>query len=100
MTADKIINLLLSEFKTDQAGFAKMIGVHKSTISNILNRHTKSISSNVAQRIVQLRPEINYDFLIGKSDEMKTDVTDSVESQSKVFMKTLGRGKISIREIT
>ncbi len=98
MTADEILDHILSEFQTDKAGLASMLGVHKSTISNISQGYTKKISSKIAQRIVALRPEINYDFIIGKSSKLKSSDTMATEP-NEVYLNTKGRTKVSVAEI-
>lgn len=67
MRANKIIDILLTDFQTDKAGLASILNVHKSTISNISKGYTKKISSKLAQNIITKKPKLNYDFLIGKS---------------------------------
>ncbi len=98
MTADEILNHLLSELRTDKAGLAAMIGVHKSTISNISQGYTKKISANIAKKITALHPQINYDFIIGKSDKLKRDDTIAV-SPEEVYLNCREKGKISVAEM-
>ena len=98
MTADAILQHILSELKTDKAGLAQMIEVHKSTISNISLGYTKKISSNIAQRIIAIRPDLNYDFIVGKSEKLKISDSEAVETK-KLFLNTKGRSTISIEEM-
>lgn len=98
MTADVILQHILSELQTDKAGLAQMIEVHKSTISNISLGYTKKISSNIAQRIITIRPDINYDFIMGKSDQLKVSKGDVVETK-KIFLNTKGKSTVSIAEM-
>ena len=100
MKANEIILILLSEFQTDKAGLATILEVHKSTIHNIFTGHTKKISSNIAQRIVKLRPDINYDFLIGNNDQFKLSVEKGNTSTRTIYMPTHGKSHISISEIS
>ncbi len=100
MTAEKIVELLIAEFKTDQAGLAKMLGVHKSTISNIQNRHTQSISANLARKILDIRPEIDYNFLMGKTDTMFLGDHERKNIRKTTSLKCLGKEELSISEIT
>ncbi len=100
MTAQQIVEQLLTEFKTDQAGLAKMLGVHKSTISNIQNKHTQNISANLARKVLRLRPEINYDFLMGKTNQIHNVFKEKIGTSLKPTLNCLGKEKLTISEIT
>ncbi len=98
MKADEIINILLSEFKTDKAGLATILDVHKSTISNISKGYTKRISPKLAQRIIGLKPELNYSFLVGASNQLRLTDDEDIAPAS-VFLTTKGRSRITVEEI-
>ncbi|WP_298485169.1 hypothetical protein [uncultured Maribacter sp.] len=99
MKTNEIIHFLLSEFQTDKAGLATILNVHKSTISNISKGYTKKISSKLAHSITLLKPEINYEFIIGNSDQKY--VTDNRKNVSRqVYLDTKGKNRITIEEIT
>ncbi len=99
MTAAQIIEHLLIDFETDQTGLADLLGVHKSTISNIQNGHTQNISSNLAQKILQQRPEISYDFLMGKSNTLRRRKGSRINPEQGVVLPCAGKKELSIPEI-
>ena len=99
MTAREIIDLLILEFKTDQAGFAQMVGVHKSTISNIQNGHTRSISKNLAQKIIRLRSDISYNGLLGKDDRIFLEKNDFRKIKRNVTLNCADKQELTIPEI-
>ncbi|WP_298474807.1 hypothetical protein [uncultured Maribacter sp.] len=99
MKTNEIIDFLLSEFQTDKAGLATILNVHKSTISNISKGYTKKISSKLAHSITLVKPEINYEFIIGNSDQKY--VSDDRKNVSRqVCLDTKGKNRITIEEIT
>ncbi|MEM7487461.1 MAG: hypothetical protein AAF348_19835 [Bacteroidota bacterium] len=98
MNAIQIIDSLLKELKTDKAGLATALGVHKSTISNISRGYTKKISSNLAQRIIAIRPDINYDYLMGNSKIMFENDDRGIQPK-QLWYNVSGKNRLSVDEI-
>jgi len=99
MKASEIIDFLLTEFKTDKAGLATILNVHKSTISNISKGYTKKISTKLAHSITLLKPEINYEFIIGNSEQKYvTNLSENLPKQ--VCLNTKGKNSVTIEEMT
>ncbi|WP_299430785.1 hypothetical protein [uncultured Maribacter sp.] len=99
MNAKEIIEFLLSEFKTDKAGLATILNVHKSTISNISKGYTKKISSKIAQTVTAFRPDINYEFIVGNSeDKYIANPKNNVSRQT--CLHTRGKNIITVAEIS
>ncbi len=98
MTPSEIIIALIRHFQTDQVGFADMLEVNKSTINNILNNRTKSISPGLAKKIVKLRNDINYNCLIGIEDHLFLDQKSIKKTVDHVTLSCVGKAEITLQE--
>ncbi len=94
MGVSEILEELYAEFKTDKEGLAKILEVHKTTIGHLHSGHTKKFSTNLAQKIVNVRPDINFDWILGKSDIIKVPLNKGP------YLQTYGKKTISIDEIS
>ena len=98
MAPSEIIVSLIRDFKTDQVGFADMLEVNKSTINNILNNRTKSISPGLAKKIVKLRDDINYNCLIGVEENLFLDKKSINKTKNNVTLNCFGKAEITLQE--
>ncbi len=99
MTAKEIIEKLLMEFQTDKAGLSTLLGVGKSTFTNISRGYTKKVSPSLAKRILELNPSLNYEFLVGKSDEIYKNHIDNKPNNKEVVLSLDIVANISVKEI-
>lgn len=84
MSASEIIELVLTELDLKAPTFAKNIGVGQQRIHDIQSGKTKSISGNLASKIVNTYPQFNINWLITGEGEMliSDKKTNSLQSNT------------------
>ena len=78
-TASQRMKMVLELLNTNPAQLAKQLEKSKATIYHIVNGHTTEISNTIATEIAEAFPQLNKDFLLGRSDtlEGRVEISDS-----------------------